>query len=247
VRCSVLEPRAGEVNAAVLERAGTQGAVTLAMRGVDRGIAIPLGRGVAALGGLCVIATSRPGTELADQVVRGWAGQRGAPGATRFFLSLDDAETFGSDAAPRLSRRWRELREPGPLADPAHTRELAALLATRERERRAALRALAACSRALESQRRVAAARRESLRANAPGLAALELAWSAHLARTDGIRAQLAGRGRGADGFGAAAAASFEVFLEAVHRAAAAGAVPEEGAPRGPLELALEIDPGLRE
>ena len=110
VRCSVLEARPGEVNAAVLERAGSPGAVTLAIRGVDRGTAIPLGRGVAALGGLCVIATSRPGIELADQVVRGFAGQRGAPGATRLLPE------------PRRPHQLR-LRSPGcaaaPLARPA--------------------------------------------------------------------------------------------------------------------------------
>ena len=163
VRTSVLEPRPGEVNAAVLERAGIPGAVTLAIRGVDRGIGVPLGRGVAVLGGLCVIATSRPGIELADQLVRGWAGQRGSPGATRFFLSLDDAATFGPEAGGDLPRRWRDQREPGPLADATHARELRVLLAARERERCAALREFAESSRRQEQQRRLAAARREAL------------------------------------------------------------------------------------
>jgi preprotein translocase subunit SecA len=238
VRCSVLEPRPGEVNAAVLERAGSPGAVTLAIRGVDRGIAIPLGRGVAVLGGLCVIATARPGLELADQLVRGWAGQRGAPGATRFFLSLDDAATFGPEAAGDLPRRWREQREPGPLGDP-HARELRQLLAALERERTAALRRFAACSRVLEQQRRVAAMRRESLRADPGGREAHDAAWTEHLGRTDALRCELAVRDRGSEGFAAGAAASFQTFL------AAAGSASELE-PRGPLQLELEIDPAFR-
>jgi preprotein translocase subunit SecA len=239
VRASELEAHPGEVNAAVLERAGAAGAVTLAIRGVDRGIAIPLGRGVAAQGGLCVIATTRPGIELADQSVRGWAGQRGSPGATRFFLSLDDAATFGPEAAARLSRRWRELREPGPLSEASHTRELGQLLALRERERRAGLRALAAWSRVIEGQRRIAAERRGSLRA-ADALADFSAAWSEHLGRTDAIRRGLAERGRGADAFGAPAAASFETFLAEVDGRR------EGSAPCGSPWLELEIDPGLR-
>jgi len=239
VRASELEARPGEVNAAVLERAGAPGAVTLAIRGVDRGIAISLGRGVAAQGGLCVIATSRPGLRLADESVRGWAGQRGSPGATRFFLSLDDVATFGPDAGARLSRRWRELREPGPLTEASHTRELAQLLALREREHRAGLQALAAWSRVLESQRRIAAVRRESLREE-DALHAFDSAWSAHLGRTDALRRELAERGRGADAFGADASASFSEFM-----AAASDRRGEDALPAG-RAIELELDPGLR-
>jgi len=238
VRSSVLEPRPGEVNAAVLERAGSPGAVTLAIRGVDRGIAIPLGRGVAVLGGLCVIASARPGLELADHVVRGWAGQRGSPGATRFFLSLDDAATFGAEAALDLPRRWRDQRQPGAIGDATHQRELRHLLATRERERRVLLRAFAASARLLERQRRIAGARRASLAGDAGALRAFDAAWSEHLGRTDALRRESASRRSGSEEFSAAAVASFERFLRA----------PREGAStRGPVRLELELDPAFRE
>jgi preprotein translocase subunit SecA len=228
VRCSALEARPGEVNAAVLERAGAPGAVTLAIRGVDRGIAIPLGRGVAALGGLCVLATARPGVELADELVRGHAGQRGAPGATRFFLSLDDPETFGAEAAGSLSRRWRDQREPGSIREATHVRELRQRLALRERERCAELAAWAACTRLLERQRRIAAAGAGS-----------RAAWAEHLERTDDLRAELARRGRGSDGFAAAAEASFATFLAAPRDA-------EDDRDSRSLRIELEPDPGFR-
>jgi preprotein translocase subunit SecA len=244
VRCSVLEERPGEVNAAVLERAGAPGAVTLAIRGVDRGIAIPLGRGVAALGGLCVLATSRPGIDLADQPLRGWAGQRGAPGATRFYLSLDDAQTFGPEAAGRLSRRWRDVRHPGAIGGSTASRELGQLLAERERERRAGLAAFAGCTRLLAAQRRIADERRRAAEWVGQRALAVELAWSAHLERSDRLRCELAQRGRGSDRFAEGAARSFAEFLEQSERDAA----DAEGAalPRCAIPIELEIDPALR-
>jgi preprotein translocase subunit SecA len=239
VRCSVLEARPGEVNAAVLERAGAPGAVTLAIRGADRGIAIPLGRGVAALGGLSVLATSRPGIELADQPLRGWAGQRGSPGATRFYLSLDDAQTFGPEATARLSRRWRDLRQPGAIAGIGPIRELGQLLAERERERRAGLAAFAGCTRVLAAQRRIADERRRLAERAGQGTGALEAAWSAHLARTDALRLERAQRGRGSEDFADAAAGSFAEFLAQSRSGAAEGV-------SGPISIELEIDPALR-
>jgi preprotein translocase subunit SecA len=243
VRCSVLEERPGEINAAVLERAGSPGAVTLAVRGVDRGIPLPLGRGVAALGGLCVIATARPGLELADRIVRGVAGQRGAPGATRFFLSLDDASTFGADAAGALSRRWRDVREPGPVSDPTHVRELRHLLALRQRERAESLRSLVASWAVLLQHFQIAVTRRAALGARSDARAKLERAWAEHVRRTDELCREQAERGGGVDGFAAAARESLARFLAALDSESAPDA--SDGA-EVLARLELEIDPAFR-
>jgi preprotein translocase subunit SecA len=210
--------------------------VTLAIRGVDRGIAIPLGRGVAAQGGLCVLATGRPGVALADEPVRAWCGQRGSPGSTRFLLSLDDPETFGADAAGWLSRRWREKRQPIAISDAACEREIRHRLAALESERRAALRAFAARSGQTEAQRRIAAARRAGLRGAARG--AIEDAWSAHLGRIDAL-VRAGTREGGA--FSAATGSSFEIFLAQTARAESDAREIEPPA----LQLVLEQDPGF--
>ena len=42
------------------------------------------------LGGLYVVGTSRHESRRVDNQLRGRAGRQGDPGATRFFLSLDD-------------------------------------------------------------------------------------------------------------------------------------------------------------
>lgn len=45
---------------------------------------------VVELGGLYVVGTSRHESRRVDNQLRGRAGRQGDPGATRFFLSLDD-------------------------------------------------------------------------------------------------------------------------------------------------------------
>lgn len=42
------------------------------------------------LGGLYVVGTARHESRRVDNQLRGRAGRQGDPGATRFFLSLDD-------------------------------------------------------------------------------------------------------------------------------------------------------------
>jgi preprotein translocase subunit SecA len=54
---------------------------------------------VRALGGLYVLGTARHGSRRLDQQLRDRAGWRGGPGASRFFLSLEDElmRRFGAD------------------------------------------------------------------------------------------------------------------------------------------------------
>ena len=88
-----------------------------------RGTDIRLGSDtkIAELGGLLVIGTNRHETRRVDDQLRGRAGRQGEPGATRFFLSLEDGlfERYGvRDFLPEPYRLGPDLRSgPDPEDD----------------------------------------------------------------------------------------------------------------------------------
>ena len=86
----VLNARHEEKEAGIIARAGERGAVTISTNMAGRGTDIPLGQGVAALGGLYVIGTNRHESRRIDNQLRGRAGRQGDPGCSRFFISLED-------------------------------------------------------------------------------------------------------------------------------------------------------------
>jgi preprotein translocase subunit SecA len=68
------------------------------------------------LGGLYVVGTSRHESRRVDNQLRGRAGRQGDPGATRFFLSLDDEifRVFGGDRTKKIMETFR-ISEDMPL------------------------------------------------------------------------------------------------------------------------------------
>ncbi|PAF11709.1 hypothetical protein CHH61_25845, partial [Shouchella clausii] len=64
-----------------------------------RGTDIKLGEGVRELGGLAVIGTERHESRRIDNQLRGRSGRQGDPGATQFYLSMEDElmRRFGSE------------------------------------------------------------------------------------------------------------------------------------------------------
>jgi preprotein translocase subunit SecA len=97
VPCRVLNARNDEEEAAIVAEAGAPGAVTISTNMAGRGTDIRLGGAdesrhaeVAALGGLYVIGTNRHASLRIDRQLRGRAGRQGDPGASRFFVSLED-------------------------------------------------------------------------------------------------------------------------------------------------------------
>src|SRR6185369_2152544 len=62
---------------------------------------------VVALGGLHIVATERHEARRIDNQLRGRAGRQGDPGASRFYLSLEDdlMRIFGSDRISGLMQR----------------------------------------------------------------------------------------------------------------------------------------------
>lgn len=86
----LLNAKNNEREAAIIEKAGEKGAVTLATNMAGRGTDIKLGKGVKELGGLVVIGTARHDSRRVDNQLRGRGGRQGDPGTTQFFVSCED-------------------------------------------------------------------------------------------------------------------------------------------------------------
>jgi preprotein translocase subunit SecA len=99
VKHSVLNAKHHEKEAEIITEAGERGRVTIATNMAGRGTDIKLGEGVADLGGLHILGTSRHESRRIDNQLRGRSGRQGDLGSSRFFLSLEDdlLRIFGSD------------------------------------------------------------------------------------------------------------------------------------------------------
>ena len=96
---NVLNAKFHEKEAEIIAGAGQKGAVTIATNMAGRGTDIKLGEGVPELGGPFIIGTERHESRRIDNQLRGRAGRQGDPGASRFYLSLEDdlLRLFASD------------------------------------------------------------------------------------------------------------------------------------------------------
>ncbi len=116
---NVLNAKFHEEEARIVAEAGKLGAVTIATNMAGRGTDIKLGgnvnffekneidfasvkddvKKVKSLGGLCIIGTERHESRRIDNQLRGRSGRQGDPGASTFFISLEDdlMRLFGGD------------------------------------------------------------------------------------------------------------------------------------------------------
>ncbi len=124
---NVLNAKYHQQEAEIVTKAGQKGAVTIATNMAGRGTDIKLGRGVVTCDGGCflkddngrelpegvdldecredvpcglhIVGTERHESRRIDRQLRGRSGRQGDPGASRFFLSLEDdlMRLFGSD------------------------------------------------------------------------------------------------------------------------------------------------------
>ncbi|MBV8912863.1 MAG: SEC-C domain-containing protein, partial [Acetobacteraceae bacterium] len=124
----VLNARFHEQEATIVAQAGAAGAITIATNMAGRGTDIKLElqgaddpasaqsildevahnhEVVKAAGGLLVIGTERHESRRIDNQLRGRSGRQGDPGASRFFLSLEDdlMRIFGSDRMGGMLQR----------------------------------------------------------------------------------------------------------------------------------------------
>jgi preprotein translocase subunit SecA len=122
---NVLNAKYHQREAEIVAGAGQPGAVTIATNMAGRGTDIKLGPGVTEAkpsvvkneegdpvdvvecGGLHIIGSERHESRRIDRQLRGRAGRQGDPGASQFFLSLEDdlMRLFGSDRIAKLMDR----------------------------------------------------------------------------------------------------------------------------------------------
>ncbi len=90
----------------IIKEAGLMNAVTVATAMAGRGTDIKLGEGVEELGGLAIIGVGRMNNIRQERQARGRAGRQGAPGNSRFYISLED-EIVTDYGAPYI-RKYME-------------------------------------------------------------------------------------------------------------------------------------------
>ena len=96
----------------IIAGAGQKGRITVATNMAGRGTDIGLGRGIAELGGLHVVATERHEARRIDRQLFGRCARQGDPGSARAFVSLEDEllQRQGSTALQSLVRRVRSRK-----------------------------------------------------------------------------------------------------------------------------------------
>ena len=118
----------------IIAQAGRRGAVTIATNMAGRGVDIKLGGNpgsdeayeeVKKAGGLFVLGTERHEARRIDNQLRGRSGRQGDPGATQFFVSLEDSlmRVFASDVIKRVMGTFK-IPEDEPIYNGMITRSL---------------------------------------------------------------------------------------------------------------------------
>lgn len=99
IKHEVLNAKNHAREAEIVINAGQYGAVTIATNMAGRGTDIKLSPETKKAGGLFIIGTERHESRRIDNQLRGRSGRQGDPGASKFFLSLEDdlMRIFGSD------------------------------------------------------------------------------------------------------------------------------------------------------
>ena len=99
IKHNVLNAKYHELEAEIVAQAGVHDAVTIATNMAGRGTDIKLDDEARAAGGLKIIGTERHESRRIDNQLRGRSGRQGAPGESRFYISLEDdlMRLFGSE------------------------------------------------------------------------------------------------------------------------------------------------------
>lgn len=117
VQHTILNAKNHESEGEIIAQAGKRGRVTIATNMAGRGIDIKLGGNpivpeeyefVKNAGGLFVLGTERHEARRIDNQLRGRSGRQGDPGATQFYVSLEDdlMRVFGSDKIKNMMGRF---------------------------------------------------------------------------------------------------------------------------------------------
>lgn len=108
---TVLNAKHNAQEADIVARAGQRSAITVSTNMAGRGTDIKLGEGVAALGGLYVIGSTRHNSRRIDRQLRGRCARQGDPGTSKFYISFED-QLMRLFASPRLTAILQKLRPP---------------------------------------------------------------------------------------------------------------------------------------
>ena len=108
---TVLNAKNHEKEAEIIAEAGKMGAITVATNMAGRGTDIKLKPGVAELGGLHVIGTTRHQSRRIDRQLRGRCARLGDPGSSKFYISFEDT-LMRLFTSPRVTSFLQRFRPP---------------------------------------------------------------------------------------------------------------------------------------
>lgn len=97
--------------AEIIAEAGAKGAITVATNMAGRGTDIKLKEGVAEIGGLYVVATTRHQSRRIDRQLRGRGARQGDPGSSKFYVSFEDS-LMRLFTSPRITVFLQRFRPP---------------------------------------------------------------------------------------------------------------------------------------
>lgn len=108
---TVLNAKQNEREAEIIAQAGKRGAITIATNMAGRGTDIKLEPGVAEIGGLYVLGTTRHQSRRIDRQLRGRSARQGDPGTSKFYISFEDS-LLRLFASPRITAILQKFRPP---------------------------------------------------------------------------------------------------------------------------------------
>lgn len=108
---TVLNAKNHANEAEIIAEAGQKGAITVATNMAGRGTDIKLKEGVADLGGLHVIGTTRHQSRRIDRQLRGRSARLGDPGSSKFYISFEDT-LMRLFTSPRVTLFLQRFRPP---------------------------------------------------------------------------------------------------------------------------------------
>ncbi len=108
---TVLNAKNHAHEAEIIAQAGAPGAITVATNMAGRGTDIKLKSGIAGLGGLHVIGTTRHQSRRIDRQLRGRCARQGDPGTSKFYVSFEDS-LMRLFTSPRITSFLQRFRPP---------------------------------------------------------------------------------------------------------------------------------------
>lgn len=108
---TVLNAKNHVTEAEIIAMAGQKGAITVATNMAGRGTDIKLQEGVAEIGGLHVIGTTRHQSRRIDRQLRGRCARQGDPGSSKFYIAFEDS-LMRLFASPKLTTFLQRFRPP---------------------------------------------------------------------------------------------------------------------------------------